>query len=51
MTVLTVASGPPCTSAQLGRSLAEAGDVGFSTRGSHDALSGATRNVVINLGT
>lgn len=33
------------------KSLAEAGDVSFSTGGSHDALSGAARNIVINLGT
>lgn len=31
-------------------SLAEAGDVGFSTRGSHDALSGTARDVVVDLG-
>lgn len=32
------------------KSLAEAGDVSFSTGGSHYALSGAARDVVINLG-
>lgn len=34
-----------------GKRLAEAGDVSFSTGGCHDALSGAARNVVVNLGT
>lgn len=33
------------------KSLAKAGDVGFSTRGSHYALSSAARNVVIYLRT
>lgn len=30
--------------------LAQAGDVGTATRGRHDALGGAARDVVINLG-
>lgn len=31
------------------RTLAQAGDVGTSTRGRHDTLGGAAGNVVINL--
>lgn len=38
-----------CAAAEAG--LAEAGDVGFAPGGSHDALSGAARNVVVDLGT
>lgn len=50
-TVLGVASGPAAPQSGSVESLAQAGDVGFTTRGSHNALSGATRNIVINLGT
>lgn len=32
-------------------SLAQAGDVGTATRGSHDALGGAAGDVVVDLGT
>lgn len=32
-----------------GGGLTQTGDVGLPTRGSYDALGGATRNVVVNL--
>lgn len=55
VTALKVALGPPCVGLHprlsWERCLAEAGDVSFSTGGRHDALSGAARNIVVNLGT
>lgn len=53
MTAVTVASGPMmhCIPPLPDRGLTQAGDVGLSTRGRHDALSGAARDVVVDLGT